>query len=97
MDIISFRELESGHSFLMEKFFQKVCFKIPEVFPSSVFLIIVIFLHCIEWFGRFSQFAIQNFHSSNKFVNYLLFIFMTMFIYIFGNFDSEYEFIYFQF
>jgi D-alanyl-lipoteichoic acid acyltransferase DltB (MBOAT superfamily) len=76
--------------------FSKSLFQTPEVFPSSVFIIIVIFF-IIEWFGRFSQFAIQNFHSSNKFVNYLLFIFMTMFIYIFGNFDSEYEFIYFQF
>ena len=62
----------------------------------TLYGIIILFL-ILEWIGRRSKYAIERMYSHNRTFNYLLYITLMILIYLFGNFDSNYEFIYFQF
>jgi len=66
----------------------------PEV--KGLMLILIIFI-VFEWFGRQSSYAIQNMVSRLRIINYLLVLVLLSCIYFYGNFNSSYEFIYFQF
>jgi alginate O-acetyltransferase complex protein AlgI len=71
-------------------------FSFPVIFPFKVLVLLVIFI-ILEWLGREHQFAIQKFYSKNRYFNFFIATVLLLSIYIFGNLESKYDFIYFQF
>jgi alginate O-acetyltransferase complex protein AlgI len=72
-------------------------FSIPDVLPIKVFLLIAIFIF-IEWLQRDKEHALQiapEIHA--KPLRWSIYYFVVLIIYFFGNFSSNFEFIYFQF
>jgi len=64
--------------------------------PVTIVLILVTFI-LIEWFGRRSEFAIQNSFKKYSIVKRVFIYIIIISIFMFGKFNSNYEFIYFQF
>jgi alginate O-acetyltransferase complex protein AlgI len=62
---------------------------------TVVFTLIAFIL--IEWFGRRSKFALQNCFKDYPTLGRVFTYIIIISIFIFGQFNSEYEFIYFQF
>jgi len=72
-------------------------FTVPTILPKPI-LILIIFFMCIEWMGRRDNYAIENlFNKSHILVKYLSMYTIIILIYLFGNFFTNVEFIYFQF
>ncbi len=71
-------------------------FEIPDIFPESVFGLIIIFI-IVEWNGRRCNFAIENFlFNKNKFVRWLFYYIIIFTVFYFSN-ENNRQFIYFQF
>tara|TARA_B110000037_G_C17055493_1_gene479590 strand:+ start:2 stop:1435 length:1434 start_codon:yes stop_codon:yes gene_type:complete len=64
--------------------------------PVTIVLILVTFI-LIEWYGRRSEFAIQNSFKNYPILKRVFTYIITISIFMFGQFNSNYEFIYFQF
>jgi D-alanyl-lipoteichoic acid acyltransferase DltB (MBOAT superfamily) len=64
---------------------------------SMVVILVIIAFVLIEWFGRRSKFAIQNSFKNYPIVDRVFTYAIIILIFMFGQFNSEYEFIYFQF
>ena len=64
--------------------------------PVIVVLILVVFI-LIEWFGRRCEFAIQNSFKKHPILKRVFIYIIIISIFMFGQFNSNYEFIYFQF
>jgi len=94
---IFFRAENVSHafSFISEIFSPSVLYSL-EVFPVELFILLGVFI-IIEWIGREREYAIEYLYSKNIFVNYILVTMLLLGIYFFGNYHSEYDFIYFQF
>lgn len=72
-------------------------FSKPEVFPSTLLIVIILFM-LVEWLQRGKQHALEfNFIPLLKPARWILYLGMLATIYFMGDFSSEYEFIYFQF
>jgi D-alanyl-lipoteichoic acid acyltransferase DltB (MBOAT superfamily) len=64
---------------------------------SMVVVLVIIAFVLIEWFGRRSKFAIQNSFKNYPMMDRVFTCIIIISIFMFGKFNSEYEFIYFQF
>ena len=64
--------------------------------PVTIVLILVTFI-LIEWYGRRSEFAIQKSFKKYPIVKRVFIYIIIISIFMFGKFNSNYEFIYFQF
>jgi D-alanyl-lipoteichoic acid acyltransferase DltB (MBOAT superfamily) len=64
---------------------------------SMVVILVIIAFVLIEWFGRRSKFAIQNSFKNYPIIDRVFTYAIIILIFMFGQFNSEYEFIYFQF
>ena len=64
--------------------------------PVIIVLILVVFI-LIEWFGRRCEFAIQNSFKNHPILKRVFTYIIIISIFMFGQFNSNYEFIYFQF
>jgi D-alanyl-lipoteichoic acid acyltransferase DltB (MBOAT superfamily) len=64
---------------------------------SMVVILVIIAFVLIEWFGRRSKFAIQNSFKNYPIIDRVFTYIIIISIFMFGQFNSEYEFIYFQF
>jgi alginate O-acetyltransferase complex protein AlgI len=64
--------------------------------PVTIVLILVTFI-LIEWFGRRSEFAIKKSFKKYPIVKRVFIYIIIISIFMFGKFNSNYEFIYFQF
>ncbi|MCC1484897.1 MBOAT family O-acyltransferase [Winogradskyella immobilis] len=93
---IFFRAENIGHAWAyISKIFSMSLFTIPEVRPSDVSILVIIFL-IIEWIGRESQYAIEKIGLQwKKPIRYLFYYTIIFAIFWFSR--SEQEFIYFQF
>jgi len=94
---IFFRAEDMHHALrFISDIFSSSLFNIPEIMPENLIQIIVIFV-LIEWFGRNSQYAIQNQGSRWKPIfRYAYYYAIAVTIMYYGNFNEN-EFIYFQF
>jgi D-alanyl-lipoteichoic acid acyltransferase DltB (MBOAT superfamily) len=66
-----------------------------QISPILIFILIAFIL--IEWFGRRSKFAIQNSFRNYPVIGRVFTYLIIISIFIFGQHNSQYEFIYFQF
>jgi D-alanyl-lipoteichoic acid acyltransferase DltB (MBOAT superfamily) len=64
--------------------------------PILLTIVIILFIF-IEWIGRKDKFAIQNILKSKPILSRIFIYIIIISIFIFGKFNSQYEFIYFQF
>jgi D-alanyl-lipoteichoic acid acyltransferase DltB (MBOAT superfamily) len=64
--------------------------------PILMLVIIICFI-LIEWIGRRDKFAIQNILKSKPMLSRVFIYIIIISIFVFGQFNSKYEFIYFQF
>ena len=72
-------------------------FTIPEVLPILTCLLIF-FLIVVEWINRENEHGLQmNNNSISQPFRWLVYYSLIFGIFIFGNFESNFEFIYFQF
>ena len=98
---IFFRAENLNHAFsYIEGIFTKSFFIIPKGFElSNMFsiAIIICFFVCIEWIGRKDNFAIENISKDSRLGRNILYLIILLILFVFGNYDSEIEFIYFQF
>jgi D-alanyl-lipoteichoic acid acyltransferase DltB (MBOAT superfamily) len=62
-----------------------------------VFILVLMTFILIEWFGRRGKFAIQNSFKDSPVLARLFTYTIIISIFVFGQFNSDYEFIYFQF
>ena len=77
------------------KIFSKSIFSLPEIFPTSLILITVIFV-VIEWFGRERQFAISHLGQNwGRVFRWALYFGIITLVFIYAG--KEQKFIYFQF
>ena len=93
---IFFRSESIDHALrFINGIFSKSLFMMPEIFPVSIILLIMIFM-MMEWLGRNQQFALQYFGNKLKAVSrYALYFALIFSIFWFGG--KEQAFIYFQF
>jgi len=98
---IFFRSESIGNALnFISRIFNLSLFSLPTInlsYPTKhiILLLIIIFLF-VEWFGRESQYAIQNFFLKKPiFVRWLFYIVISIFIFLFQG--KEQAFIYFQF
>ncbi|MEP0213485.1 MAG: MBOAT family O-acyltransferase [Cellulophaga sp.] len=69
-------------------------FSFPEIFPKEV-LVLVLFFMMIEWFGRATQFALENIIKQHRVVRWAFYIGIIVLMFVYTG--EEQEFIYFQF
>ena len=93
---IFFRSASIDHALqFINGIFSKSLFSMPEIFPVSIILLVLIFM-MMEWLGRDQQFALQYFGNKLKAVSrYALYFTLIFSIFWFGG--KEQAFIYFQF
>lgn len=99
---IFFRAENIGHAFdYISGLFSYSFFTFPELYRmngANFTLILIGIFTLIEWIGRNGEYAIQNFGKGrHSYWSWAMFFVISLSIYLFGNFSSEYEFIYFQF
>lgn len=95
---IFFRATDVNHAFeYLGEIFSNTLFVKPEVQPNLEIWFTIFLFIIIEWLGRTQEYAIQKFYSQFSFWNYGLVLTLVLLIYLLGNFNSSYEFIYFQF
>jgi D-alanyl-lipoteichoic acid acyltransferase DltB (MBOAT superfamily) len=79
----------------IKRIFSDALFKLPEVRPSIVFILILVFLF-VEWLGREKDFALQNMYNiKNKYIRWFTYNVILVIILLFGA--TPQTFIYFQF
>jgi alginate O-acetyltransferase complex protein AlgI len=93
---IFFRANNIEHSFdYISTIFSSSLFSSPQIFPSSVFVLIGLFM-LIEWLGRENTFAIANIAKHlNRPVRWLFYYLIIFLIFMYSG--QEQQFIYFQF
>ena len=64
--------------------------------PGNLILVICLLL-IVEWVGRKNNFALYSLKNMRPYVRWPIYLTLLFVIYLFGNFQSDYEFIYFQF
>jgi len=98
---IFFRAENASHAFsYVGGIFSETLFKMPRGLglSSSISIIILIcFFVCIEWIGRKDKFAIENIYKDSRITRNIFYMIIILILLIYGNYDSEVEFIYFQF
>ena len=87
-------DIDSATSYLINMFVMKSGNNLD--FPILLILILLFFI-TVEWIGRRDKFAIQNVLINKPIFSRLFIYVIIMSIFVFGQFSSEYEFIYFQF
>ena len=82
----------------LNRIFDQSLFKAPEILPVEL-LILITGLIIVEWIQRKKEHGleIQNNKLVLRPVRWLLYITIILIIFFFGDFESGYEFIYFQF
>ena len=81
----------------LQKIFTESLFQPIMVEPYELFVLLSIFI-TLEWIGRKDQFGIETFLVDRPwFVRWPFYHVLIVSIYLFGNFGTKYEFIYFQF
>jgi D-alanyl-lipoteichoic acid acyltransferase DltB (MBOAT superfamily) len=96
---IFFRAENLTHAFnYVGGIFSVTLFQIPRgVGLSNSISIIICFFVCIEWIGRKDKFAIESIYKYSKITRNIFYAIIILILLIYGNYDSEIEFIYFQF
>jgi D-alanyl-lipoteichoic acid acyltransferase DltB (MBOAT superfamily) len=94
---IFFRAESISHAFsYIDAMLNESIFKIPEVRPKYILILLVLFM-VIEWLGRRNYFAIETLFAKNpQFIKWGFYILLGITILVFSN-GEEQEFIYFQF
>jgi alginate O-acetyltransferase complex protein AlgI len=87
----------------LKRTFNDSLFSIPSVFPKVLFMIIGFFI-IVEWLQRNEQHGLEiskNLTEDEKdkflFLRWSFYVILILMIYFLGNFDTDIEFIYFQF
>ena len=97
---IFFRGESLAHSLsYLKRIFSISIFTIPDIehFPKKLICFIVVLI-ILEWFQRDKQHAFElQATRMPKLLRWFLYYSIVVFIFLFGNFESSYEFIYFQF
>ncbi len=78
----------------IKNIFLKSFFSIPEIWPSTVLLLVLFFI-IIEWIGREGEYAIEKIDFLNKPMRWGFYIFIIVLMFSFTG--EQQEFIYFQF
>ncbi|MFV9550998.1 MBOAT family O-acyltransferase [Algibacter sp. PT7-4] len=92
---VFFRANSVEHAFSFIKgIFSIELFTMPEVLPSTVLVLILMFL-IVEWFGRNGQYAIDRIDSFNKPIRWSIYCLLIVLMFRFTG--EEQAFIYFQF
>jgi D-alanyl-lipoteichoic acid acyltransferase DltB (MBOAT superfamily) len=98
---IFFRAENLSHAFQYVKgVFSFSIFSIPKFQGKTLALItmfFIIFFIIIEWLGRKKRHALHNMLNELSISRWALYFLICLVIYLFGNYKSELEFIYFQF
>ena len=98
---IFFRAEDLNHAFqIISSIFSKSIFSIPSFSNSTsaipTILLIIAFV-IVEWFGRETEFAIQNMQNlRNRILRWTIYIILVVIIFYAGSYE-ETAFIYFQF
>ncbi|PKG43645.1 MBOAT family O-acyltransferase [Psychroflexus sp. MES1-P1E] len=98
---IFFRAENIGHAWTyLSTIFSKSLFSIPYAFGIGldnivITIVFIVILTIIEWFGRNKKYALEFNQKNNKFFQWVLFYFIAITIFLFGQ--QEQGFIYFQF
>jgi len=94
---IFFRAENIAHAFkYIQDIFTMQLFKLPEIRPSFLLVLIVIFM-LIEWIGRRQKHAIEALLlRQSKLIRWSFYMVLIVFIFVFSN-EAQQEFIYFQF
>ena len=77
--------------------FSKSLFSIPHLPGSKRFLPLLILFILIEWIQREKQHGLELNEKYPKLLRWSIYLLSIFIIYLFGNYSSSYEFIYFQF
>ena len=99
---IFFRATDIDQAFdIVGEIFSPSLFTIPTFIgiykTAPLFILLAIFM-AVEWRGREKQFAIQDIGiTRSRKYRFSYYIIILLSIYLFGSFDSNIEFIYFQF
>ena len=92
---VFFRAESVSHAFsYLKGIFSKTLFTIPEILPTTVFLLIIGFI-IVEWLGRSGEYAIARIDALNKPIRWSFY--MVLIVLMFSYTGSQQEFIYFQF
>ena len=92
---IFFRAANINHAFeYISNIFSVKLFSFPELFPSKVLCLVLIFL-IIEWLGKKSQYAIEKVSSLSTILRWSFYFTLIILMFVFTG--EEQEFIYFQF
>lgn len=99
---IFFRAENIGHAFsYISGILSYSLFETPNIsdFRGYLFTLVLICIFVIiEWLGRADQFALENIKTlSLRPIRWFIYVCILIAIYLFGNFDTTVEFIYFQF
>ena len=83
--------------FYLERMFSKSLLTIPQKRPSYLFIIILLFI-LTEWIHREKKYGLElNKKKTPRFIRWIIYYVLIIVIYLFGVFQSDLEFIYFQF
>jgi len=96
---VFFRAENLSHAFAyFTRMFSRTLFTPPETMPWEQLIMIALLL-MVEWIQRKKQHALE-FHPGRlnlKSLRWSMYVALLLIIYFFGNYGTEYEFIYFQF
>jgi D-alanyl-lipoteichoic acid acyltransferase DltB (MBOAT superfamily) len=95
---IFFRAESLDHAFgYIDGLFSNSLFSSPGILPKKVLMLVFLFL-VVEWFGRSSAYAIENVRKIKmSWVRWSVYATLILFLFFFGEFAENIEFIYFQF
>ena len=95
---IFFRAKNLDHALdFFSEIFSSSLFQNPIILPKTQVALIIVFLS-IEWLGRRNKYALEKlFLNQKKIFKFIFYYFLVILIYLFGNFEDNIEFIYFQF
>lgn len=64
---------------------------------ALITIVFLVFFIIVEWIGRKEKFAIENLNNTKVIYRWSFYFFIIFCIYIYGKYDSQIDFIYFQF